>query len=71
MAHSVGLRIAPGPRFAADGGFERFVRLPFTLAEADMTRAVERLAQAEARLLSGAFRGAESPLGLIEAERVI
>src|SRR3546814_2916000 len=50
MAQSLGLRIAPGPRFAIDGAFERFVRLPFTLSEPDLQRAVERLAQADRSL---------------------
>lgn len=71
MAQTLGLRVAPGPRFAADGGFERFLRLPFTLSEPDLVRAVERLAQAEARLHRRPFRDSESPLRLIEAERVI
>src|SRR3546814_16447837 len=42
MAQSLGLRIAPGPRFAYDGAFERFVRFPFTLSEPDLQRAVAR-----------------------------
>ena len=71
MAQTLGLRVAPGPRFAADGGFERFLRLPFTLPEPDLARAVERLAQTEARLHRRPFRDSESPLRLIEAERVI
>lgn len=30
-ARSAGLVITPGPRFAADGAFERFIRIPFSL----------------------------------------
>ncbi|PXA97919.1 DNA-binding transcriptional regulator [Nostoc sp. 3335mG] len=69
-AQGLGLRIVPGPRFAVDGAFERFIRLPFTLAQADMPRAVERLAQAEARLHR---RGtpAQTAWRSVEAERVI
>src|SRR3546814_5969271 len=57
MAQSLGLRIAPGPRFAIDGAFERFVRLPFTLSEPDLQRAVERLAQADRSLHRRAAHG--------------
>lgn len=71
MAQSLGLRIAPGPRFAVDGAFERFVRLPFTLSEPDLERAVEQLAQADARLHRRAVHGAESPSRTVEMERVI
>jgi len=68
MCQGLGLRIAPGPRFAVDGAFERFVRLPFTLPEPDLERAVGKLAQAEARLH---FRTAGDPLHAVEMERVI
>lgn len=71
MAQSLGLRIAPGPRFAVDGAFERFVRLPFTLPEADMARAVERLAQADARLHRRPAHDVEGALHAAEMERVI
>ena len=50
LAQGLGLRFVPGPRFAVDGGFERFVRLPFTLSEPDLRCAVDRLALANARL---------------------
>jgi DNA-binding transcriptional MocR family regulator len=70
MAQSLGLRFVPGPRFAVDGAFERFVRLPFTLSEPDLQRAVERLAQADARLHRRAAHAA-TPLQAVEAERVI
>lgn len=71
MAQSHGLRIAPGPRFGVDGAFERFVRLPFTLSEADLERAVERLAQVDARLHRRIPRGGDSAVWALEAERVI
>jgi len=38
------LHLSPGPRFAAAGLLERHLRLPFTLAPAQLTRAVEILA---------------------------
>jgi len=71
MTQSLGLRIAPGPRFAVDGAFERFVRLPFTLSEPDLQRAVERLAQADRSLHRGAAHSLDSPLWAVEAGRVI
>lgn len=42
----LGVRLTPGPRFGVDGTMERFVRLPFTLPEADLVEAVRRLAEA-------------------------
>lgn len=38
------LQITPGPRYAAAGVLERHLRLPFTLAPAQLERAVETLA---------------------------
>lgn len=38
--------LAPGPIFAAEGGLERFVRLPYTLPAEQLTAATERLAVA-------------------------
>ncbi len=40
--HDVAL--AAGPRFGVDGAFERFLRLPFTLAPERLEQAVQRLA---------------------------
>lgn len=45
-ASRFGVHIAPGTRFGVGGAFQRFVRLPFTLAEGDLDRAVDGLAQA-------------------------
>ncbi len=53
LAHAAldhGVRLAPGPHFAADANMERFVRLPFTLPEADLEDAVQRIAKARADL---------------------
>jgi len=49
-AEELGVRVAPGPRFGADGTMERFMRLPYTLPEADLVEAVRRLAAARADL---------------------
>lgn len=45
-AARLGLRIAPGTRFGVGGAFQRFVRLPFTLPPAELSRAVDLLAEA-------------------------
>jgi DNA-binding transcriptional MocR family regulator len=46
VADGHGVRVAAGPRFGVDGAFERFVRLPFNLPEAQLETAVQRLAVA-------------------------
>jgi DNA-binding transcriptional MocR family regulator len=46
VADRHGVRVAAGPRFGVDGAFERFVRLPYTVAEPRLAEAVERLAVA-------------------------
>jgi DNA-binding transcriptional MocR family regulator len=58
---SYGVRLAPGPRFGMDGTMERFVRLPFTLPEADLVEAVDRIAQARLELDRPARRGYDAP----------
>ncbi len=45
-ADRLGVRIAPGVRFGVGGAFQRFIRLPFTLPEADLDQAVETLSRA-------------------------
>jgi len=45
-AGRLGVRIAPGTRFGVGGAFQHFIRLPFTLPPAELTRAVDILAQA-------------------------
>jgi DNA-binding transcriptional MocR family regulator len=42
-AEAHGLRLAPGSRFAVDGGWERWLRVPFTLPPADLIEAATRL----------------------------
>ncbi|MGE4321482.1 MAG: PLP-dependent aminotransferase family protein [Sphingobium sp.] len=71
IAQSHGVRIAPGPRFGVGGAFERFVRLPFTLPEDQLSMGVERLVEADARLHARLPR-VRDPLALaLEADRVI
>jgi DNA-binding transcriptional MocR family regulator len=52
VAH--GVRVAPGPRFGVDGGFEQRLRLPFTQTPERLAEAVRRLAAAERALGSRA-----------------
>jgi len=49
-ADELGVRVAPGPRFGADGTMERFVRLPYTLPAPVLVDSVHRLAAARAEL---------------------
>ena len=44
------LQLVPGPRFGAGGDLERYLRLPFTLPEAELRDAAGRLAAAHATL---------------------
>jgi DNA-binding transcriptional MocR family regulator len=48
LALREGVRLAPGSRFGTPGVLDRFVRLPFSLPEARLEDAVERLARAAA-----------------------
>jgi DNA-binding transcriptional MocR family regulator len=60
-AEDEGLLLAAGPRFAVDGGLERWVRIPHVLAPAVMTEAVARLARAAERVRGGSTgRGTSS-----------
>lgn len=63
-AAAQGVRLASGSRFGVGGGaFERFVRLPFSLPETQLDRAVDGLARAWATLGSrrtGAKDGVEA-----------
>ena len=45
-ARNEGLIIAAGPRFGVDGAFERFIRIPFSLSEAETIGGVDALARA-------------------------
>jgi DNA-binding transcriptional MocR family regulator len=48
VAH--GVRVAPGPRFGVDGGFDQRLRLPFTQPPERLAEAVRRLSAAEQTL---------------------
>ena len=41
-----GVVVSPGPVFGVDGGFDSFVRVPFTRPEDELRDAVDRLAEA-------------------------
>ncbi len=52
-AETEGLLVASGPRFAVDGGLDRWIRIPHVLPPETMTEAVARLARAADRVRSG------------------
>jgi DNA-binding transcriptional MocR family regulator len=56
-----GVRVAPGARFGPDGGFERRLRLPFTLPPEQLEEAVRRLAAAQDSLGRPAARSGNAP----------
>jgi DNA-binding transcriptional MocR family regulator len=45
-AARMGLEIPPGPRFGVDGTLERFIRVPHTLPDEQLSEAIELLARA-------------------------
>ncbi|MFJ3793580.1 PLP-dependent aminotransferase family protein [Kitasatospora sp. NPDC090091] len=49
----VGVRIAAGSRFGADGAFEHHIRIPLTVPAAAVPAAVDRLAKVAARAAAG------------------
>lgn len=55
-ASRMGLEIPPGPRFGVDGTLERFIRVPYTLPDQQLTEAIELLARAW-RSVTGAGTG--------------
>jgi len=63
-AVAYGVRVAAGPRFGADGGFEQRLRLPFTQPPERLAEAVRRLAAAEDTL------GSRPPAGELAARWV-
>jgi DNA-binding transcriptional MocR family regulator len=50
-ASRLGVDVPPGPRFAADGTLERYLRVPYTLPEDTLAEAVALLARAWASVL--------------------
>jgi hypothetical protein len=63
LAGQQGVRLAEGPRFGTDGAFERFLRLPYALPEADLAEAVVRLAHVSATLAARPDREQGRPRG--------
>jgi DNA-binding transcriptional MocR family regulator len=63
-ASRMGLEIPPGPRFGVDGTLERFIRVPYTLPDAQLTEAIELLARAW-RSITGANTGATEPQAVV------
>jgi DNA-binding transcriptional MocR family regulator len=61
VVEELGVRVAPGPRFGADGTMERFIRIPYTLPEADLVEAVRRLADARVDLDRPSTRPLRAP----------
>lgn len=57
LAPSVGVRVAPGPRFGPDGTMDSFVRLPFTLPPDQLVTAMRRLASIAGRAAAGSRTG--------------
>jgi DNA-binding transcriptional MocR family regulator len=45
-ASRMGLEIPPGPRFGVDGSLERYIRVPYTLPDPQLSEAIELLARA-------------------------
>jgi hypothetical protein len=45
--------VSPGPVFGIEGGFDSFVRIPFTRPEDELRDAVDRLATAWVAVSSG------------------
>lgn len=54
LAPTVGVRIAPGPRFGPDGTMESYLRLPFTGSPDRLAAAVTRLAAIAGQAAAGA-----------------
>ena len=54
LAPSVGVRIAPGPRFGPDGTMASYLRLPFTTTPERLVTAVGRLASIAPQAAAGA-----------------
>lgn len=58
-----GVLLAPGPSFAPEGGLDRYVRLPYALAEPLLVEAVDRIADAWAVVASGRGGAPRPPSG--------
>lgn len=51
-AREAGIFLSAGPRFSVDGGFDAFIRVPFTLPPEDLARAVRTLGEVWPRVQS-------------------
>lgn len=58
-----GVLLAPGPSFAPEGGLDRYVRLPYAIAAAELVEAVERIAAAWTVVTSGRGGARTAPSG--------
>ncbi len=58
-AARMGLDIPPGPRFGVDGTLERFIRVPYTLPDDQLTEAIELLARAWRRVTGTGAGGSD------------
>ena len=56
-AERLGVVVSPGPVFGAEGGFDSFVRIPYTRPEEDLRAAVDGLADAWDALTRGSATG--------------
>lgn len=56
-AEGHGVRVTAGPRFGADGSFERFLRIPYTQPEAILEKGIARLASAWRGVTASRHRG--------------
>jgi DNA-binding transcriptional MocR family regulator len=63
-AEQLGVIVAPGPAFAAEGGLDRFVRIPWTRPVSELEEAVSRLAEAWA-VLSGSRRAGAAAMSRV------
>ncbi|WP_144762444.1 PLP-dependent aminotransferase family protein [Curtobacterium sp. 9128] len=64
-ARTEGVVLASGGVFGPDGGFERFLRVPFTMSPADRVRLVDVLERAWGRVGGAAGRGARGSLAAV------
>jgi len=64
-ARERGVVLSSGPRFGADGGHERHIRIPFTAAPPVMEAAVEHLVGAWHDVLARGWRAADTLLAVI------
>ena len=65
VADRHGVRVAAGPRFGIDGAFERFVRVPYALPEAQLATAVERLSVAWRSVADDATAPTMEPFSMV------